>query len=145
MIILSPPGRGFVRLHEAKGLGDDASARRQTVVTADNKSTPLVGVENARGGALAVFARPPVMRDGKSLAAVDIGMDFGKAFADRIKQRLGVDLAIHSFDGQKFATATSTFAEQTAASPEDLQSAFAGTAVNRESEIGGRPVAVRLG
>jgi methyl-accepting chemotaxis protein len=87
----------------------------------------------------------PVMRDGKSLAAVDIGMDFGKAFADRIKQRLGVDIAIHSFDGQKFATAASTFAEQTAASPEDLQSAFGGATVNRESEIGGRPVAVRLG
>ncbi|HEY4820637.1 MAG TPA: cache domain-containing protein, partial [Xanthobacteraceae bacterium] len=145
MTMFSPPATGFVRLHDPKAFGDDASARRKTVVTANTKGTPIVGVENARGGALAVFAMTPVMRDGKSLAAVDIGMDFGKAFADRIKQRLGVDIAIHSFDGQKFATAASTFAEQTAASPEDLQSAFAGTAVNRESEIGGRPVAVRLG
>src|SRR5712672_3237057 len=145
MTMFSPPATGFVRLHDPKAFGDDASARRKTVVTANTKGTPIVGVENARGGALAVFAMTPVMRDGKSLAAVDIGMDFGKAFADRIKQRLGVDIAIHSFDGQKFATAASTFAEQTAASSEDLQSAFAGTAVNRESEIGGRPVAVRLG
>jgi methyl-accepting chemotaxis protein len=145
MTMFSPPATGFVRLHDPKAFGDDASARRKTVVTANTKGTPIVGVENARGGALAVFAMTPVMRDGKSLAAVDIGMDFGKAFADRIKQRLGVDIAIHSFDGQKFATAASTFAEQTAASPEDLQSAFGGATVNRESEIGGRPVAVRLG
>jgi methyl-accepting chemotaxis protein len=145
MTMFSPPATGFVRLHDPKAFGDDASGRRKTVVTANTKGTPIVGVENARGGALAVFAMTPVMRDGKSLAAVDIGMDFGKAFADRIKQRLGVDIAIHSFDGQKFATAASTFAEQTAASPEDLQSAFGGATVNRESEIGGRPVAVRLG
>jgi methyl-accepting chemotaxis protein len=145
MTLFSPPATGFLRLHDPKAFGDDASARRKTVVTANTKGTPIVGVENARGGALAVFAMTPVMRDGKSLAAIDIGMDFGKAFADRIKQRLGVDLAIHSFDGQKFATAATTFAEQTAASPEDLQNAFAGTPVNRESEIGGRPVAIRLG
>jgi methyl-accepting chemotaxis protein len=145
MTVFSPPATGFLRLHDHKAFGDDASARRKTVVTANTKGTPIVGVENARGGALALFAMTPVMRDGKSLAAIDIGMDFGKAFADRIKQRLGVDIAIHSFDGQKFATAASTFAEQTAVSPEDLQGAFAGRTVNRESEIGGRPVAVHLG
>ncbi|HEY2134979.1 MAG TPA: methyl-accepting chemotaxis protein [Xanthobacteraceae bacterium] len=145
MNVSLPPATLFLRVHDPKAFGDDVSARRKTIVKANTDGVPVVGVENGRGGALAVFALTPVMRDGKSRFVVDVGMDFGKEFADRIKQRLGIDIAIHAFDGQKFTVAGSTFGDHTAASPEELRSAFAGTTVQREGEFGGRPVAVHLG
>ena len=139
-----PPATLFLRLHDPKAFGDDVSARRKTVVTANSKGTPVVGVERSRTS-LAVFAMTPMMRNVKSIAVVDIGTDLGKEFADRIKRRLGVDIAIHAFDGDKFETLASTFAEKTTATPDQLNSAYAGTPVRREAEIGGHPAAVHLG
>jgi len=139
-----PPATIFLRVHDPKAFGDDISARRKTVVTANAGGAPVLGVEMARTG-LAVFAMTPIMRDGKSIAVADVGMDVGKEFADRIKQRLGVDVAIHGFDGQGVQTFTSTFAEKTTATPDELRSAFAGVRVRRDADIGGHPVAVLLG
>ena len=51
---------------------------------------------------LGIFAMTPIMRDGKSIAVADIGVAFGKEFVDRAKQRFGVDLAVHWFDGKTF-------------------------------------------
>ena len=36
----------------------------------------------------------PIVRDGKSLALVDVGVAFGKEFVDRAKKRFGIDLAV---------------------------------------------------
>ena len=38
----------------------------------------------------------PIMRDGKTLANVDVGAAFGKEFVDRAKKRFGIDLAVYS-------------------------------------------------
>ncbi|MDB5604489.1 MAG: methyl-accepting chemotaxis protein [Bradyrhizobium sp.] len=142
--LIAPPATIFLRLHEPKTFGDDISGRRKTVVTANDKGVPVVGVERGRA-TLAVFAMTPVMRDGKSRFVVDVGTELGKEFADRIKQRLGVDIAIHAFDGKSFETLAATFAERTTASPEDLKSVLAGATLRNDAEIGGHPAAVYLG
>ena len=36
------------------------------------------------------------------MAVADIGVSFGKQFVDSAKQRFGVDLAVHRFDGKSF-------------------------------------------
>jgi len=142
--ITMPPATLFLRVHDPKAFGDDVSARRRTIVTANTRGIPVAGVERART-TLAVFAITPIMRNGKSLAAVDVGMEVGKEFAERIKKRFGVDIAIHAFDGDKFETLASTFAEKTTATPDQIKAVFAGAPLRREGVIDGHPAAVYLG
>ena len=142
--LTAPPATMFLRVHDPKAYGDDISARRKTVVAANAAGISVVGVERARD-TLAMYAMTPVLRDGKSRFVVDVGIVLGREFADRIKQRLGVDVAIHAFEGQSFTTLASTFAERTTASPEEIRNALAGVPLRREAQIGGRSAAIYLG
>jgi len=139
-----PPATLFLRVHDPKAFGDDVSARRKTVVAANATGSPIVGVERARH-TLAVFAMTPVMREGKSQFVVDVGMEFGKEFVDRIKGRLGVDVAIHAFEGGTFSTLAATFKEGTTASADQIKRVFDGTPLRHDAEIAGHPAAVYLG
>ena len=53
----------------------------------------------------------PIVRDGKTLANVDVGAAFGKEFVERAKKRFGIDLAVYSFDGKDFKKLSSTFGD----------------------------------
>jgi methyl-accepting chemotaxis protein len=143
--IQAPPAKVFGRLHDQKTFGDDVSGRRKSVVYANTTGTPVVGVELARTG-LAILAPTPVMRDGKSLATFDIGTELGKDFVDRIKRRLGVDIAIHApSEGDGFKTLASTYAAKTSATAEQLTSALGGASVRGEADIDGHSAAILLG
>jgi methyl-accepting chemotaxis protein len=140
----TPPATAFFRAHDPKHFGEDISARRITVVESNRTGKPIVGVEAGRDS-LSVFAMTPIMRDGKSLAVADIGVSFNKQFVDSVKQRFGVDLAVHRFDGNAFATIGSTFGEKSLASSEELKSAFGGSSLRRDATLNGHPVALYLG
>ena len=85
----------------------------------------------------------PIMREGKSLAVADIGVSFGKQFVDSAKQRFGVDLAVHRFDGEAFANIASTF--NSLASQEELKGVFDGGTLRRDATLNGHPAALYLG
>jgi methyl-accepting chemotaxis protein len=143
MNLISPPATIFLRVHDPKVFGDDISARRLTVVTANNTGKPIVGVEQGRD-ALGIFAMTPILRDGKSLGVIDIGVAFGKEFVDRAKNRFGIDLAVHWYDGKAFKKLSSTF-DQAVATQDELKSAFDGAASHRDATFDGHPAAVYLG
>ena len=71
--------------------------------------------------ALGIFGMTPIVRDGKSLANVDVGAAFGKEFVDRAKKRFGIDLAVHSFDGKEFKKLSSTFGDSVVATQDELK------------------------
>ncbi len=127
-----------------KMFGDDASTRRTTVVESIKAGKPIVGVEPGRE-ALSIFGMTPVMHDGKTLANVDIGAAFGKEFVDRAKKRFGIDLAVHSFDGQSFKRLSSTFGDSVVATPDELKSVMNGAAVLRDAALDGHAVELYLG
>ena len=138
------PALSFYRVHAPKVFGDDVSGRRSTVVEAIRTGKSIVGVEPGRE-ALSIFGMTPIMRDGKTLANVDVGAAFGKEFVDRAKQRFGIDLAVHSFDGKEFKRLSSTFGDAVVATPEELKSVFSGAALQRDATLGGRPAALYVG
>jgi methyl-accepting chemotaxis protein len=140
----TPPAMVFFRVHDPKQFGDDASSRRATVVEANRTGKPIVGVEPGRDS-LNIFGITPIMREGKSIATTDIGIAFGKDFVDRAKKRLGVDLAVHWFDGKTFKRQSSTFGDTVVATPEEVKSVFDGAALNREAIFDGHPAALYLG
>jgi methyl-accepting chemotaxis protein len=140
----TPPAINFYRVHDPKAFGDDISARRATVVESNKTGKSIVGVEPGRDS-LGIYAMTPVMRDGKSLAVVDIGVPFGKEFVDRAKQRFGVDLAVHWLEGGAFKTMSSTFGDRVVATQDELKSAFNGAALQRDASLDGHPAALYLG
>jgi len=144
MTFQTPPAIVFYRVHDPKAFGEDSSARRATVVEANRTGRPIVGVEPGRDS-LGVFAMTPILRDGKALVNVDIGATFGKEFVDRAKQRFGIDLAVHWFDGTAFKTVAATFGDGDIATPEELKAAFDGAALQRDATLGGHPAAIYVG
>src|ERR1035437_3665478 len=139
-----PPATLFLRIHAPKVFGDDVSARRSTVVEANKTGKSIVGVEAGRE-VLSIFGMTPIMRAGKSLATADVGAAFGKEFVDRAKRRLGVDLAVHGFDGKAFTKLSSTFGDTVVATQDELKSVFNGAALHREATFGGHPAALYVG
>jgi len=140
----TPPATAFFRVHAPKVFGEDISARRKTVVESNSTGKPIVGVEPGRE-LLSVFAMTPIMRDGKSLAVADIGVSFGKEFVDSTKQRFGVDLAVHRFDGKVFTNIASTLGGSTVATQDELKSAFEGGTLRRDATLNGHSAALYLG
>jgi methyl-accepting chemotaxis protein len=140
----TPPATNFFRIHEPKIFGDDISARRKTVVESNATGKPIVGVEPGRDS-LGVFGMTPIMRDGKSIGVVDIGVSFGKPFVDNAKQRFGVDLAVYRFDGKGFVSIASTLGDSSAATQDELKGVFDGAALRRDAMLNGHPAALYLG
>src|SRR6266403_1456164 len=140
----TPPATAFFRDQEPKLFGEDISPRRKTVVESNKSGKPIVGVEPGRDS-LSIFAMTPIMRDGKSIAVADIGVSFGKQFADSAKQRFGVDLAVHRFDGKVFANIASTLGDSSVATQDELKSAFDGGTLRRDATLNGHPAALYLG
>jgi methyl-accepting chemotaxis protein len=140
----TPPATAFFRVHEPKIFGEDISARRKTVVVSNTTGKPIVGVEPGRDS-LGVFAMTPIMRDGKSVGVVDIGVSFGKPFVDNAKLRFGVDLAVYRFDGKAFSPLASTLGDGSTATQEELKSAFDGGTLRRDATLNGHPAALYLG
>ncbi|MDR3516093.1 MAG: methyl-accepting chemotaxis protein [Azospirillaceae bacterium] len=138
-----PPATIFLRTHDPKAFGDDISGRRHTVVAANSTGKAIVGVEPGRD-ALMIFAITPILRDGKSIAVADVGVDFGKPFVDRAKQRLGLDLAVHWLDGKTIKTLSSTF-EGAVATDDELKAALDGVTIRRDTMFNGHPVSLYLG
>jgi methyl-accepting chemotaxis protein len=142
--IIAPPATIFLRPLDPGSHGDDISGRRPTIVLANQTGKALAGIEMGPE-ALATYATTPVMRDGRSLAVIDIGVAFGKEFVDRARERFGVDLALHSFDGTRFRTLASTIGDTGVATPEELKAALDGVELRRDATFGGHPAAVWLG
>ncbi|UFX45977.1 methyl-accepting chemotaxis protein [Bradyrhizobium sp. 41S5] len=140
----TPPALSFYRVHAPKVFGDDVSGRRTTVVEAIRSGRSIVGVEPGRE-ALGIFGMTPIIRDGKSIANVDVGAAFGKEFVDRAKKRFGIDLAVHSFDGKGFRRLSSTFGDTVVATQDELKGVMNGAALLRDAKLDGHAVELYLG
>jgi methyl-accepting chemotaxis protein len=140
----TPPAVAFFRVHAPKAFGEDISARRATVVKSNATGKPIVGVEPGRES-LGIFAMTPILRDGKSIAVVDIGAEFGKALVDRAKQRFGIDVAVQWFDGKAFRKMASTFGEVVVATQDELKSVLEGAPLHRDATFEGHPAALYVG
>jgi methyl-accepting chemotaxis protein len=143
MTFMLPPATAFLRIHDPKTFGDDASSRRPTIVATNKTGQPLAGVEMGHDS-LGIFATTAIMRDGKSLAVADVGIPFGKEYVDRAKQRFGVDHAVHHFDGKTFTTLASTF-EGAVATQDELKSVLDGAILRRDTTLNDHPAALYLG
>jgi methyl-accepting chemotaxis protein len=139
-----PPATLLVRLWDPKAFGDDVSARRKTLVTANARAVPVSGIEPGRD-ILSIYGVTPMLHEGKSIGLIDVGISFDQAFVERLKRRFNVDLAVHVRDGDHFKSIAATFAERTTATQADLEAALGGARLARSARIGGHSAAVYFG
>ncbi|MEH2474651.1 hypothetical protein V1281_004168 [Nitrobacteraceae bacterium AZCC 2161] len=102
-----PPATAFARSHNVGTFGDDLSSRRKMVVQSMSTRKSVGGIEAGRD-ALNVFGVAAITDGDTLLGTTDIGAPFGKTFAETMKARFGVDVAIHQLEGQAAKTLAST-------------------------------------
>jgi methyl-accepting chemotaxis protein len=144
IVFFRAPATAFFRIHEPAKFGDDAGQRRQMVLRGTEKGETSAGIEPGRAG-LFMFGTVPIEHEGRRLGALDVGLPFGKSFAEAAKRRLGVDVAIHFRVGDGFKTVATTLPEGTLLAAGDLRDGLAGTPVLRHLRRNGRPFAAYAG
>jgi len=136
----------FLRIHNPKVKGDDVSSRRKMVARVNQDGSTQSGIELNANNAMTIFGTLPVMHDGKQIGAIDTGIEIGKAFADSVKARFGIDVAVHIADGKGgYHTAISTLANKTLGTPVDYQAGQEDKPVLRRTTLAGQPVAAYYG
>jgi len=140
--LAKPPGKVVWRAHAPTLFGDVIVPRRATVAEAFAAGRVSWGIEPGRDN-ISLFATAPFMRDGVVVGAVDSGISLTKPFADRLKQKLGIDVAFHLREGETFTALAATRAEGSLLAPADLQRAFDGAMVTRELNVGARSLLVQ--
>jgi methyl-accepting chemotaxis protein len=136
----------FLRIHNPNTKGDDVSARRKMVARVNQDGSTQSGIELNASNAMTIFGTLPVVHEGKQIGAIDTGIEIGKAFADSVKARFNIDLAVHIFDGKGgYTTAISTLAEKTLGTIADYQAGQDDRPVIRRTTLAGHPVAAYYG
>ncbi len=139
-----PPATVVYRLHEPAAFGEDIAARRATVVLANKDHIAIAGVELGRSG-LMEFGMTPMRNDGRHVGVVDVGIPLAGSFAERMKQLFGLDVAVHRVVGDQITILSTTLADRTKATPEEVLRAFAGATVERDAMLAERPAGLLLG
>lgn len=139
-----PPATSFLRLHKPEKFGDDLSSFRQTVVDANTKKTPTVGLEKGVAD-LGVRGVVPVSNGGTHVGSVEFGMSFGPAFFESFKTQFGVDAALYVQEKQVFKTFATTMGKAEIIDPSQLEKAFSGTPVVLHTDLNGVPTSIFAG
>lgn len=114
---IQPPATSFLRLHQLDKYGDDLSSIRFTVLEANATKKPVSGIEIGRGG-LGVRGEVPVFYQGQHLGVMDVGLDIGPAYLEKIKKQYGVDLQVLlEKEAAQAATFTGVTSEVTGPTP----------------------------
>ncbi|MGN6284583.1 MAG: methyl-accepting chemotaxis protein [Afipia sp.] len=138
-----PPGITLARVHNPKVFGDNVTARRKMVARALTENKAFGGIE-AGHDILNIFGTTPIVDNGTVLGTVDMGAPFGKAFVKSMKERFGVDLAIHQISNNAVKTLAST---TTAPQPslDTIKRAMSGETIFVEGEHAGHPTSTTYG
>jgi methyl-accepting chemotaxis protein len=139
-----PPGVTVFRAHRPDSFGDDVTSRRRMIAKLYRDNVTVTGIEPGQA-ALAIYGVTPLIKDGKTIGAFDVGIAFTSQFVDRIKERFNVDMAIHQIGDGKVATLGASFERKSLASAEELTRALAGEVVMRPDRLDGHAVEIYLG
>jgi methyl-accepting chemotaxis protein len=138
-----PPGITLSRSHNPKVFGDDVTVRRKMVTQVLSTKKPIGGVE-AGYDVLNIFGTAPILDGSTVLGTMDIGAPFGATFVKSMKERFGVDVAIHQLNDNAVKTLASTIKE--ASPPLDIvKRAMGGEEIFTEGERGGLPTSTTFG
>ena len=133
-------GEAVARIHTPDKFGDDMKGRRKTVVAALSTGTLVAGTEPGRS-AVSMFASAPVIKDGKTIGAVDAGTALTNDYFKPLAQRMGGEIGVHIMVEGKLEKQAST-SDVAYLKEDQLKAAFDGKPVREEISAGGRTFVV---
>ncbi|SBW08883.1 Histidine kinase, HAMP region:Bacterial chemotaxis sensory transducer [uncultured Alphaproteobacteria bacterium] len=136
-----PPATSFLRVHAPAKFGDDLSKIRETVVEANARRVPVVGLETGVAG-LGIRGVVPLAVGDRHVGTVEFGLALGKSFFEDFKaaHRADAALLIPAHDGGYRIFAGTVSAARL--SREEFARALAGETVVRNDTVDGRNVAI---
>ncbi len=96
-----PPATSFLRLQKPKKYGDDLSGFRHTVVAVNRTHQDAFGMEVGKAG-ISIRAVVPVSYEGRPVGSVEFGSPVNNALLSKIKELIGIDIAVVVPDGNGF-------------------------------------------
>ncbi len=104
-----PPATSFLRLQKPSKHGDDLSSFRFTVLAVNRTHQDAFGLEVGRAG-VSVRAVVPVIYEGRPVGSVEFGTPINDSLLAKIKEGIGVDIAVvvPTGDGFKYQAHTTT-------------------------------------
>ncbi|PKL51917.1 MAG: hypothetical protein CVV37_03835 [Nitrospira bacterium HGW-Nitrospira-1] len=87
-----PPAVSFLRLAQPEKYGDDLSAFRHTVLAANEKKTPIMGIEVGKAG-IGLRSVEPIAYKGEHIGTVEFGGDMSHAI-NETKTIFGVEAGL---------------------------------------------------
>lgn len=120
-----PPAQSFLRVHQPQKFGDDLSAFRHTVVSANQQRKPVRGLEGGVAG-LGIRGVVPVQFNGAPVGSVEFGMNLGQAFFEQFKSQNGAEAGLFVLGSDGFKSMGSTLGGSPLLDAETLRRAVAG-------------------
>ncbi len=104
-----PPATSFLRLQKPAKYGDDLSSFRFTVLAVNRTHQDAFGLEVGRAG-VSVRAVVPVTYEGRPVGSVEFGTPINDTLLAKIKEAVGVDIAVvvPAGDGFKYQAHTTS-------------------------------------
>ncbi|MBT7350177.1 HAMP domain-containing protein, partial [candidate division WWE3 bacterium] len=89
LYIENPDGTVFIRIHNKDNYGDDVTYRHTAAAALETQET-VAGVE-VGPGRIGVRSVSPLVKDGRFIGMVEVGLDYDQAFVDDFKERSNAD------------------------------------------------------
>ncbi len=96
-----PPATSFLRLQKPGKYGDDLSGFRHTVVAVNQTHQDAFGMEVGKAG-ISIRAVVPVIYEGRPVGSVEFGAPVNDTLLSKIKEMVGIDIAVVVPDGNGF-------------------------------------------
>ncbi|WP_117194870.1 methyl-accepting chemotaxis protein [Rhizobium terrae] len=129
------------RVHDPDVFGDNIKARRKMVATALSGNKLVAGVETGRT-AVSLFATAPVVRDGKVVGVVDVGLKLVDSYFSRISKEVNANVALYTKGEGKFDKQASTYPGDPILTAVELQQAYDSGKVRRYAQVGDKYFAI---
>jgi len=118
-----PPATSFLRLHDPEKFGDDLSAFRATVLSANETQAQVSGIEKGKGG-YGIRGIVPMWLNGKAYGTFEIGLDFDQAFLDSFKADYGTEVSVYIYEA---SSRVASFDEESQGEAKSMFTRYAST------------------
>lgn len=131
-----PSGEPIVRLLEDAAGAARSVASSDIVAESNRRRAPLSGLEASPGG-VSVRTVAPIVKAGKHIGSVELGIALREEALAYFKAGGGADVAIHVPDGNRFRTVVSTAGERPLLPDSRLQAVMSGGVERADVEFDG--------
>jgi methyl-accepting chemotaxis protein len=142
--VIDAEGNALARIHRPESFGGSMLGRRKTVGNALKEGRIASGIEPGPDGNINMYAVAPVIKSGKTIGAIDVGVPMSTAYFGPLAKRLGDEMAVDVVVDGKLATRSSTANDKSLLTPEEMQAGFDGAPILKQVRMGERDMMVTV-